>query len=142
VYLLWGLLVLAFLVASLGVVNTLALSVREQSREFGVLHALSLQVKQLRCLVRIQALLLGGLALVPGSLVGMALAHLITHYFPAGSASRTLTPDLLLVAGCWLLTLASAWLAALGPAARAIPCPRKGRPAEPSVIPFFQPSLR
>ena len=36
---LWGLMVLAFAVASLGIVNTLTMNVHDQTREFGVLRA-------------------------------------------------------------------------------------------------------
>ena len=71
---LYGLLALAVVVGILGVVNTLALSVLERTREIGLLRALGLTRRQLRSAVRIESALvavLGGLfGLVGGYLLG------------------------------------------------------------------------
>ncbi|MHC4608306.1 MAG: FtsX-like permease family protein, partial [Planctomycetota bacterium] len=61
---LWMLLTLVFLVASLGAVNTLTMSVLEQTREFGLLRAIAMTRRQIGRVIRTQALSLGLLGLV------------------------------------------------------------------------------
>jgi putative ABC transport system permease protein len=72
----YALLGLVFLVAALGLVNTLTMNVLEQTRTLGVLRAIGLQRGQLRRLVLAQALALGLISLVPGLLLGFGLAYL------------------------------------------------------------------
>jgi putative ABC transport system permease protein len=73
------LLVLSVLVAALGIVNTLALAVVERTREIGMLRAVGLQRRQLRRMIRYEALvisLFGGLAgLGLGVVFGVAVRH-------------------------------------------------------------------
>jgi putative ABC transport system permease protein len=64
-----ALLLLAVIVALLGIVNTLALSVLERTRELGLLRAVGAQRTQVTALVRREAVLMAGL----GALVGVAL---------------------------------------------------------------------
>jgi putative ABC transport system permease protein len=74
---LWVLLVLGFLVASLGVVNTLTMNVLEQTREFGLLRIVAMTRKQLRKAIVAQAVTMGLLALPAGVITGVGLAYLI-----------------------------------------------------------------
>ena len=75
--LIYALLALAVVIAVLGIVNTLALSVIERTREVGLLRAVGLSRRQLRTMVRLESMiifLLGAvLGVGLGSLFGVAL---------------------------------------------------------------------
>jgi putative ABC transport system permease protein len=75
--LLWVLLALMFVVASLGVVNTLTMNVLEQTRELGVLRALGMRRGQVARMILSQALALGVIGLIPGAAAGILLAYLM-----------------------------------------------------------------
>jgi putative ABC transport system permease protein len=65
----YALLALALLIAVLGIVNTLALSVIERTREVGLLRAIGLSRSQLRRMVRLEAVVIA----VLGALLGVAM---------------------------------------------------------------------
>ncbi|WP_031188721.1 MULTISPECIES: ABC transporter permease [Streptomyces] len=67
--LLYGLLGLAIVIAVLGVVNTLALSVVERTREIGLLRAVGLSRKQLRRMIRLESVVIA----LFGALLGLGL---------------------------------------------------------------------
>jgi putative ABC transport system permease protein len=115
--LLWGLLALAFMVAALGIVNTLAMDVRAQSREFAVFDVLGMQRRQIRKVILAHALVLGGLCLIPGTLAGIVVASVI-HIVGNGLSNPSVLVqfDGVVVSGCCILALATACLAALAPA--------------------------
>jgi putative ABC transport system permease protein len=69
--LIYALLGLALVIAVLGIVNTLALSVIERTREVGLLRAIGLGRGQLRRMVRLEAIVIAVLGAVLG--VGMGL---------------------------------------------------------------------
>lgn len=64
-----GLLVLSVLIAVLGIINTLALSVVERTRELGLLRAVGLQRRQLRRMIRAESVVIA----VYGALLGIAI---------------------------------------------------------------------
>jgi putative ABC transport system permease protein len=64
-----GLLVLSVLIAILGVINTLALSVIERTREIGLLRAIGLSRTQLRSMIRLEAIVIA----VFGALLGLGM---------------------------------------------------------------------
>ncbi len=68
----YALLGLAVVIALLGIVNTLALSVIERTREVGLLRAVGLSRRQLRRMVRLESVVVAVLGAVLG--VGMGLA--------------------------------------------------------------------
>ncbi|MFI1676050.1 ABC transporter permease [Streptomyces sp. NPDC020607] len=68
-YLVYALLGLAIVIAVLGVVNTLALSVVERTREIGLLRAIGLGRRQLRRMIRLESVVIA----VFGALLGLAL---------------------------------------------------------------------
>ncbi|MGQ5635027.1 MULTISPECIES: ABC transporter permease [unclassified Streptomyces] len=68
-YLVYALLGLAILIAVLGVVNTLALSVVERTREIGLLRAIGLGRRQLRRMIRLESVVIA----VFGAVLGLAL---------------------------------------------------------------------
>lgn len=61
---------LALLVASLGVMNTLAMAIYERTREIGVLKAIGASTRDIRRLFLIEAALIGALGSAAGSLAG------------------------------------------------------------------------
>ncbi|NKI40751.1 ABC transporter permease [Streptomyces physcomitrii] len=65
----YGLLGLAIIVAILGVVNTLALSVVERTREIGLMRAIGLSRRQLRRMIRLESVVIA----LFGALVGLGL---------------------------------------------------------------------
>jgi putative ABC transport system permease protein len=118
---LWGLMVLAFAVASLGIVNTLTMNVHDQTREFGVLRALGLKRGQVCKVVVAQAVLLAGLGLLPGALAGAGMAYAINRASAAWTGSPSpFQMDFLLVFGACALAVVMAVLAALSPARQAL----------------------
>jgi putative ABC transport system permease protein len=64
-----ALLVLSLVIAWLGIVNTLALSVFERTREIGLLRAVGMATRQVRRMVRLEAVVIA----VFGALLGVAL---------------------------------------------------------------------
>jgi len=74
-----AMLVLSVLIAALGIVNTLAMSVIERTREIGLLRAVGLGRTQLRRMVRLEAVLISVygavLGLVLGTVFGVALSR-------------------------------------------------------------------
>ncbi|POX45873.1 hypothetical protein C3489_33255 [Streptomyces sp. Ru71] len=68
-YLVYALLGLAIIIAVLGVVNTLALSVVERTREIGLLRAIGLSRRQLRRMIRLESVVIA----VFGAVLGLAL---------------------------------------------------------------------
>ncbi|OIK25249.1 ABC transporter permease [Streptomyces malaysiense] len=68
-YLVYALLGLAIVIAVLGVVNTLALSVVERTREIGLLRAIGLGRRQLRRMIRLESVVIS----VFGAVLGLAL---------------------------------------------------------------------
>jgi putative ABC transport system permease protein len=66
-------LLMAIIIASLGIVNTLALSILERTRELGLLRAIGLTRRQTRTMVRWESVLIAMLGLVLGIVVGVVL---------------------------------------------------------------------
>ncbi|MCW2817417.1 MAG: transporter permease, partial [Marmoricola sp.] len=67
----YALLALAVVIAILGIVNTLALSVIERTREVGLLRAVGLSRRQLRTMVRLEAVIVAVLGAVLGVAMGL-----------------------------------------------------------------------
>ncbi|MFF6995562.1 ABC transporter permease [Streptomyces sp. NPDC008313] len=116
---LYGLLAMAVIVAVLGVINTLAMSVFERSQEIGMLRAIGLDRKGVKRMVRMESLVIslfgGVLGIGLGVFFGWAAGELL--------ASRMPTYELILPwarMGVFLLLAATVGvLAALWPARRA-----------------------
>jgi putative ABC transport system permease protein len=81
--LIYVLLALAILIALIGIVNTLMLSVFERTHEIGLLRAVGMKRRQVRSMIRSEAVivgLLGGvLGIVRGTVVGAALAYALRN---------------------------------------------------------------
>ncbi len=117
---LWAILALTFLIASLGMVNTLTLNIMEQARDLRVLRVVGMTRGQIVRVVLWQAVLMGLAGLAPGTVVGLCLDYFLTS--PGNLAVIQSSPfrvDAAVIAVCWAAGLAAATLAALGPAFRA-----------------------
>jgi putative ABC transport system permease protein len=68
----YALLGLAVIIAVLGIINTLALSVIERTREIGLLRAVGVSRSQLRRMVRLESVIVAVLGAVLGVLMGIA----------------------------------------------------------------------
>jgi putative ABC transport system permease protein len=77
--LLYGLLGLAIVIAILGIVNTLALSVVERKREIGMLRAIGMQRAQVRRTLYLESLLIALFGAVLGLALGIGFGALFTH---------------------------------------------------------------
>lgn len=115
-----ALLLIAVLIALLGVSNTVSLSVIERRRENSLLRALGLSISQLRSLLALEATLISSVAALIGLLLGGALGivgtRLISHDY-----SHRLIVDWSLPAtlGILLVAILAGLLSALAPARRA-----------------------
>ena len=78
---LWMILVLALVIAGFAIVNTLTMNVIEQTRHLGVLRVVGMSRIQVFRMFLFQAFVLGLLALLPGTIVGVLVAFLITISF-------------------------------------------------------------
>jgi putative ABC transport system permease protein len=67
------LLMFTVLIAFLGITNTLALSIVERSREIGLLRAVGMTRRQLRAMIRAEAVLVAAMALVMAITLGVGL---------------------------------------------------------------------
>ena len=118
---LWLLMALVFVVASLGIVNTLTMNVLEQTREIAVLRAVALCRRQVARMVLCQALTLGLCSLIPGVAMGLVLAYLMnlsTHVLLGQPVD--FHADIWFVGACGLACLAIASAASWIPAQRAL----------------------
>jgi putative ABC transport system permease protein len=84
-----ALLAFAIVIATIGIINTLLLSVVERTREIGLLRAVGLQRRQTRVMIRLEAIMIavygGVLGLAVGSFFGWALVSAFTKESEFGS---------------------------------------------------------
>jgi putative ABC transport system permease protein len=71
--LLYGLLFLSVIIAVLGIINTLALSIFERTREIGLLRAVGLGRRQLRSMITVEAIATAVFGAVIGTVLGLGL---------------------------------------------------------------------
>jgi putative ABC transport system permease protein len=114
---LWILLALGFLVAALGIINTLTMNVLEQTRELGLLRIVAMTRGQVRKMVLSQAVMIGAIGIVPGLAAGLAMAWFVsiamagTFGHPIEFGWHPLMVSLCIVAAFAVILLA-AWLPA------------------------------
>ena len=75
--LVYVLLLLAVVIALVGIVNTLALSVYERTREIGLLRAVGMSRSQLRRMIRDEALIVSAFGALLGVVIGVTFAGLV-----------------------------------------------------------------
>ncbi|SEO83685.1 ABC transporter permease [Trujillonella endophytica] len=113
-----AMLVLSVVIAALGIVNTLAMSVIERTREIGLLRAVGLGRGQLRRMIRLEAVVISlygaVLGIVLGTLFGVALSRALADQ---GISELAVPVPRMLV--FLLVAAVIGVLAAVGPARRA-----------------------
>ena len=113
-----ALLVLSLLIAVLGIVNTLALSVIERTREIGLLRALGMVRSQLRRMVRLESVVISVYGAVMGVLLGTAFGVSLSRALAGQGITELAVPGGRLVAFLGIAGLIGV-LAAVWPARRA-----------------------
>jgi putative ABC transport system permease protein len=83
---LYGLLGMAIIIALLGIANTLALSIMERKREIGLLRAVGMSRRQVRRMVRWEAVLIAVFGAVIGVVVGVLLGVAVVMAIGQGLA--------------------------------------------------------
>ncbi|MFC4337549.1 ABC transporter permease [Salininema proteolyticum] len=109
---------LAIIIAVIGVVNTLVLSILERTREIGMLRAVGMTRGQLRRMVTVESLIICLFGAVMGIGVGVGLGFAIQQGFKDNGIDIFALPWNL-IATYLIAALVVGFLAALAPAARA-----------------------
>ena len=113
----YALLAMSVLMALLGIVNTLTLSIHERTRELGMLRALGMTSRQARILIRDESVMTAALGSVVGVLLGLFLAWIVTRAL--SSEGVVFAVPWAQVVGLLAVGLLAGVLAAVAPAARA-----------------------
>ena len=113
-----AMLVLSVLIAVLGIVNTLALSVIERTREIGLLRAVGMSRSQLRRMVRLESVVISVYGATLGVLLGAVVGISLTRSL-AGQGIEVLTVPYPRLVVFLLLAAVVGVLAAVWPARRA-----------------------
>jgi len=115
--LIYALLSLAVIVSLFGIVNTLALSIHERTRELGMMRAIGMSRRQVRQVIRYEAAITALIGAILGSVLGLVFAALVSR--PLADEGFVLSfPVVTLIALLVLAALAGV-VAAIGPARRA-----------------------
>ena len=111
------LLGLAVVIAVLGIVNTLALSIVERTRELGLLRAVGMSRRQLRAMTRWESIIIAVVGAVLGLLVGMRIGGTLARAL--GDFIQSVTYPWLRLALFVVFAVVAGILAAVVPARRA-----------------------
>jgi putative ABC transport system permease protein len=112
------LLLLAVVIALLGIVNTLALSVFERTRELGLLRAVGMTRGQVRAMVRWESVVISVIGALLGAGLGLGLGLALTRALADQGIDQIAIPAAQL--GLYVVAAALAGVvAAVGPARRA-----------------------
>ncbi len=77
--LIYALLALAVIVSLFGIANTLALSIHERTRELGMLRAIGMSRRQVRTMIRYEAVITALIGAILGMVIGVIFAALIAQ---------------------------------------------------------------
>jgi putative ABC transport system permease protein len=106
--LIYALLALTVIVALFGIVNTLVLSITERTRELGMLRAIGTSRRQIRGMIRFEAIIMGLIGGILGIALGTGLALLVSRVIDDFTLSIPIATILiLLVLAAWAGMLAS-----------------------------------
>jgi putative ABC transport system permease protein len=116
-YLIYALLALSVVVSLFGIVNTLALSILERTRELGLLRAVGTSRRQVRRIVRLEAVITSLIGATLGLVLGVAFALAISR--PLESEGFTLSFPVVTLVVLLVGAALAGMLAAVWPARRA-----------------------
>ncbi len=111
--LVYALLALAVLIALIGIVNTLMLSVFERTHEIGLLRAVGMKRRQIRAMIRSESVILAVFGAVIGIIVGTGLGIALVSALHSQGITDTVVPFsnlvIFLILAALLGLLAASW---------------------------------
>ncbi len=113
----YALLFLAVIVSLFGIVNTLALSIHERTRELGLLRAVGTSRRQVRRIVRYEAVITALIGAVLGAILGVVFAVVVSRPLADEGFLLKIPVGTLIV--LLILAMVAGVIAAIGPARRA-----------------------
>jgi putative ABC transport system permease protein len=117
VNLVYALLLLAILISLFGIANTLALSIHERTRELGMLRAIGMSRRQVRTMIRYEAVITALIGAILGMALGLVFAALIAQ--PLKDEGFTLSYPVGSLIALLVFSAVLGVLAAIAPARRA-----------------------
>ncbi|HEX4464114.1 MAG TPA: FtsX-like permease family protein [Solirubrobacterales bacterium] len=117
VNLVYALLLLAIVISVFGIANTLALSIHERRRELGMLRAIGMSRRQVRTMIRYEAVITALIGAILGMALGLVFAALIAQ--PLKDEGFTLSYPVGSLIGLLVFAAIIGVLAAILPARRA-----------------------
>ncbi len=117
VNLVYALLAMAILISLFGIANTLALSIHERTRELGMLRAIGMSRRQVRTMIRYEAVITALIGAILGMVLGVIFAALIAQ--PLKDEGFTLSYPIGSLVLLLVLAALAGVLAAILPARRA-----------------------
>ncbi|HVY95740.1 MAG TPA: FtsX-like permease family protein [Solirubrobacterales bacterium] len=117
VNLFYALLFLAILISLFGIANTLALSIHERTRELGMLRAIGMSRRQVRTMIRYEAVITALIGAILGMVLGVIFAALIAQ--PLKDEGFTLSYPIGSLIVLLVLAALAGVVAAIPPARRA-----------------------
>jgi putative ABC transport system permease protein len=113
----YALLLLAIVISVFGIANTLALSIHERRRELGMLRAIGMSRRQVRTMIRYEAVITALIGAILGMTLGLVFAALIA--VPLKDEGFTLSYPIGSLIGLLVFAAIIGVLAAIAPARRA-----------------------
>jgi putative ABC transport system permease protein len=111
--LIYALLALAVIIALIGIVNTLMLSVFERTHEIGLLRAVGMKRRQIRAMIRSESVILAVFGAIIGIIVGTGLGIALVSALRAQGVTDTVVPAsnlvIFLILAALLGLLAASW---------------------------------
>ena len=111
--LVYALLALAVIIALIGIVNTLMLSVFERTHEIGLLRAVGMKRRQIRAMIRSESVILAVFGAIIGIIVGTGLGIALVSSLRSQGFTSTVVPFsslvVFLVLAALLGLLAASW---------------------------------
>jgi putative ABC transport system permease protein len=90
--LVYALLALAVIIALIGIVNTLMLSVFERTREIGLLRAVGMKRRQVRAMIRSEAVILAIFGAIIGIIIGTGMGLALVSSLRQQGITQTVVP--------------------------------------------------
>jgi putative ABC transport system permease protein len=90
--LIYALLALAVIIALIGIVNTLMLSVFERTHEIGLLRAVGMKRRQIRAMIRSESVILAVFGAIIGIVVGTGLGVALVASLRSQGITETVVP--------------------------------------------------